>query len=609
MGGALRIAWIVQASLLLLVWPAAAQVQVGELTSSLSGTIAPGYNAEYGNMTGSEHSWALGGIANYSGSFYNPNFLSFSASVYLNQSRANSDFQSISNASGVNVSSNIFSGSRFPGSLTYSKAYNSEGSYDVPGLPNYVTHGDSDAFAINWSANLPKAPTFSAGFQMGSGKYTVYGTNDEGNNAFHSLNLHSSYSLAGFNMGAYFTDGASHSLIPDVVASQQTAESHSNDSAYGFNVAHMLPWHGSFSAGVNRSSFDSVYMGTSSTGTIDLFNALAAVHPTEKLSFSTSVNYSDNLSGQLVESVVGASDTVPGIDLSEPSDSLDLMAVASYSLASNLQTSAYVERRTQSFMDENYGSTSYGGSASYAHALLDGNFNASVNLSANTSDQTGDDTLGFSTTENYTSEILGWHINGSFGYAQNVETLLITYMNSSYNYSGNIRRRWGKLSVGAGAGSSRTALTEQAGTANSSDSYTASLGYGAWITATGSYSKSSGQALATGAGLVPVQVPTLPSNMVSLYGGTGYSFGLSSNPAKGLILTASYGKSTSSISSGGIASANESDELNSLIQYQVRKLNFTSGFSRLNQGFSESGTPPEVISSFYIGVSRWFNFF
>jgi hypothetical protein len=38
-------------------------------------------------------------------------------------------------------------------------------------------------------------------------------------------------------------------------------------------------------------------------------------------------------------------------------------------------------------------------------------------------------------------------------------------------------------------------------------------------------------------------------------------------------------------------------------------LYFNSGYARLEQGFSNSGTPPEVVSSFYIGVSRWFNFF
>ena len=82
-------------------------------------------------------------------------------------------FQSISDASGVNLSTSIFSGSKFPGSVTYSKAYDSEGNYAVPGLANYVTHGNSDTFGTNWSENLPGVPSFSAGFQVGTSDYSV----------------------------------------------------------------------------------------------------------------------------------------------------------------------------------------------------------------------------------------------------------------------------------------------------------------------------------------------------------------------------------------------------------------------------------------------------
>lgn len=607
----MRVAWWAEAALLLLAWPVTAQVRTGEVTSSLNGTIAPGYSADFGNTTGSDHSWVLGGVANYSGSFYNPNFLSFNASVFLNQSRANSNYQSISDASGVNASASIFGGSRFPGSVSYTKTFNSEGSYNLPGLPNYVTHGNSDAFGINWSENIPKAPSFSAGFQTGSSQYSVYGTNDTGASSFHSLNLHSSYSILGINMGAYYTTGGGHALIPQFEAGEQNSETHSGNSDYGFNIGHRIPLNGSASASINRSEYNSDYLGSGTTGTIDLINAIVSMHPLSKLSISADANYSDNLNGQLIEPVVAAGGAVPEASTNQPSNSLDLMGVASYSLFANLQTSAFVERRSQVFMGDSYGMTSYGGSGTFSHAVLNGNFNASLNATGNTDDQTGEDTLGFSTIENYSSEILGWHVNGSFGYAQNVQTLLITYMNSSYNYTGNVRRRWGKLNASVGVGASRTALTQQAGTANSSQSYNANLGYGQWITATGSYSKASGQALATGAGLVsvPVPSPVLPANLVSLFGGDGYSFGLSSNPMRGLILTASYAKSASNTSNSGAASTNQNSEFNSLVQYQFRKMNFTSGYSRLEQGFSGSGTQPEVTSSFYIGVSRWFNFF
>ncbi len=131
-----------------------------------TGTLSSGYTANYGNMTPSTHGWTFGGAGTFSGSFHSPNFLSYNFSPYLNQSRANSNFQSISNASGVNLSANIFAGSKFPGSITYSKAYDSEGNYAVPGLANYVTHGNSGVFGINWSENLPMRPASRRAFKV-----------------------------------------------------------------------------------------------------------------------------------------------------------------------------------------------------------------------------------------------------------------------------------------------------------------------------------------------------------------------------------------------------------------------------------------------------------
>jgi hypothetical protein len=607
--GSLRVAWFVLAGSLLPAWPCLSQIKTGEVSSNLSGTASTGFAATYGNLTSSSHSWVVGGNADYSGSFYNPNFLSFNGSVYLNQSRANSNFQSISNASGFNLSSNIFSGSHFPGSISLSKAYNSEGNYAVPGLANFVTHGDSDTVGINWSENVPGAPSLSAGFQLGSSNYSVYGTNNAGKNKFHSFNLSSAYRLAGFSTGAYYSTGAGQSLIPQFVSGQSMAKLHSGNSSYGFNVSHQLPLRGSFSSGFNRSDYSSSYLGSSSTGAIDTVNTNAAVRPTDKLSISASANYSDNLSGQLIQSVVAAGGVVPGINSNQSSDSLDLMTVASYTFRPNLQGSGFAERRTQSFLGQNYGVNSYGGSATYGHTVLDGNLNAALTVTDNTTDNTGENTMGLSTNANYSTQLLGWRINGSFGYAQNVQTLLITYMNSFYNYSGNATKRWGRFSLGAGANASRTGLTQQAGTLSSSQSYNASLSYSPVLTATGSYSKSNGQALVTGAGLVPISPPIVPSSLISLYGGNSYSFGLASSPVKKLTIAATYAKSSTNMANSTASSSNQNSQYNALIQYQIRKMTFNSGYARLQQGFSQSGTKPEVISSYYMGISRWFNFF
>jgi hypothetical protein len=329
---------------------------------------------------------------------------------------------------------------------------------------------------------------------------------------------------------------------------------------------------------------------------------MASIHPAPKVSFTVNSTYSDNLSGQLLASVLAAGGLVSGLNTNQASDSFDIMAIAGYAPLRDLQTSLFVERRTQSFLGQDYGVTSWGGSASYLRNVLEGTLNTSVSATENNDDNTGQNTLGFSTNASYSKVILGWHTNGSFGYAQNVQTLLVTYMNSYYNYNFNI---------GGGAGASRTGLTQVAGTISSSETYNGSVGYTPFLMANGSYSRSSGQALATGAGLItsPIPSPTLPSSLVSLYGGRSYSFGVSSTPAKRLIIAASYAAANSNISNSGLASSDENSEYNALIQYQTRKLSYTSGYARLRQGFSQSNLPPGIVSSYFVGVSRWFNFF
>jgi hypothetical protein len=596
------------AVLLLCAAPAAAQLSYGDLSASAAGNLSSGYSATYGNTTSSSHNWNVGGTGNFSGAYYNPNFLSYNASVFLNQSRANSDFQSISSASGITLATNLFGGSKFPGSINYARAYNADGNYSIPGVANYVTHGNNQTFGVNWSENLTGKPTFSVGYQAGSSNYSVYGASSDGNTGFHSVNLHSGYLLSGFSLSASYTNGGSHSVIPEVVSGSASSTVNSNSSSYNFGASHSLPMQGSAFLSYGHSNWDTQYLQTSTTGSLNLITALATLHPTSRIAVSVNTNYSDNLAGQLAQTVISSGGVVTGNTSNQSSNSVDLMAVATYSPAPTVQTSGFVERRTQSFEGSDYGVTSYGGSASYARRLLGGSFNTSVTATANSSDNTNSDTLGFSVTQNYSTEALGWHVTESFGYAQNVQTLLVTYTNSYYNYSLNVRRRWGLFSAGAGAGGSRTALTQVAGSGSSSQSYNANVAYSSYITATGTYARSDGEAILTGSGLSTITQPTA-SSLVSLYGGTAYSFGVSSSPVKKLTLSASYARSDSNTSSTTLSSSNLNRQFNSLIQYQVRKLYFTSGYARLEQGFSNSGTAPETVSSYYLGISRWFNFF
>jgi hypothetical protein len=600
------------ALLLLLANSMFAQVQVGDASMNMNGTVSGGYSAAYGNQIDSSHSFGFAGASTLSGSYYDPGFLTFNFSPYYNQSRANSNFQSISDSSGFNFSSGIFSGSHFPGSVSYSKAYNSEGNFSVPGLPNYTTHGNSDAFGINWSEVVPGLPSLSAGFQTGGNQYSVYGTNDTGNTGFHSFTLHSGYVIDGFSLSAYYQNGTSHSLIPQVFSNpQQPLTVNSNSDGYGFSASHNLPLHGGISASFSRTSFGTEDQGYNYNGTVDLVSATAGIQPTQKLHFSVSTNYSDNLTGSLYQALAPSGIIVPPVSQSQKSDSIDTLASATYTIMPNLQAQGDVERRNQYFLGQSFGETSYGGGLTYTRGLLGGTFNGSIFATNNRLDNSKLNTLGLTTTVNYNRQIDLWMVSGSFSYAQNVQTLLVSYTTSFFNYSGHIRRRFGQFSWNAGAGASRTGFTALPGTESRSSSITTGIGWSHWITANGGYATSTGIAVPTGSGLVlppsPAPVP-LPSLLI-LYGGHSYSVGLGSSPFRRLTLSASYSKASSNTTNAGIASWNANKQLNTYFQYQFRKVYLTGGYANLSQGFSASLKPAATVSSYYLGVSRWFNFF
>jgi hypothetical protein len=174
-----------------------------------------------------------------------------------------------------------------------------------------------------------------------------------------------------------------------------------------------------------------------------------------------------------------------------------------------------------------------------------------------------------------------------------------------------VRKRWKKFGWSGSAGVTKTLLTEVAGSSNSSESFSTSIFYSHWLTANGNYSKSDGTAIQGALGLIPnpIPQPIVPASDLILFGGKSYSFGLSSSPVRRLSIGASYSRANTDSSIVGVLSNDNTKMINVVINYQFRKMYFTGGYSNLVQGFSGSGLPAANVSSFYMGVSRWFNFF
>jgi hypothetical protein len=556
------------------------------------------------------HGLTFGGTGNFNGSFHSPQFLSFDVAPFFNQSRNNSNYQSITDASGVTASANLFGGSQFPGYFNFSKVFNNESNYAVPGLANYSTNGNSQTFGVGWSANLKNLPSITVGYQQGSSDYSIYGTQGDSLSNFHSVFGNATYNVDGFQLSGGINYSNDSSLFPQIVPGELAEKANSDTTTYTFSVSRNLPLNGSSWVNFTRNTTGYDTAGLSTSQTTDIVAGGLAFKPTEKLTTQLSGDYDDNLAGSIFQTVAISGAIAPVSITQAPSHSWGLLGQAQYALIPGLYLTGTTSYRQQLFLGETFDATAFGGSVSYGHDLLGGQLTAAATVTYNSfGNSGGGSTVGFLSNVIYIRRIGAWSLNGSFGYSRNVQTILISYTTSGYSYSGAANRRVGRLIWTVSASGARSMLNEVQGTTTFTQSYTTGLS-GRWLGASGGYSRSSGNGLITPTGITTLP-PGVPPTLLTtvLYGGTTYSASVGSTPKRALTMNGTYVKSRSNTAGDLLFSRNSTEQAYAYLSYRFRKVYFNAGYSRLLQGFSASGLPPTLVSTYYFGVSRWFKAF
>ena len=594
----------------------AGQVNKGEASLNLTGTISAGYGDDYSNVAASDHSIFGAGAADLSGFYFDPNFLSFNVDPFYNQSRLNSTYQSMIAASGVSASAKIFGGSPFPGSISYSTIFNSSGDYGIPGLPNFTTHGNSDVLALSWGVHVHDLPSLNLSFSNANSAYSLYGTETQGTLHFDTFSVSSGYRIAGFNLSGGYQHMGSQSLTPEFLSGEPAEQSNSDANSFFLGIAHNLPLNGSISAGATHLKISTAYGESTSDDhfntSMDTLTGALNFAPVTRLNLGANGFYTDNLMGTLYNTLLTAGVVTPESGAQQASHDLSLTGSANYEMpAEHLNLHGFMEHQQQAFFGLSFASDIYSGTATYSNALRGGQFTGVLGVTRSSVSASRQSLLGLTTSINYTHAIQRWNLSGGFAYSQDTQTVLINYTTSGYNYFGNVGRRFRRrMYWGVSAGGMRSLLTGVPGSANSSQNYSTSLSLPRF-SINGSYSMSSGNALLTPTGLVatPIPVTVLPSSAVVYYSGKSYSAGIGSNPIRGLTLTATYAKAVSGTTSNSLVSSNNYGNLYCILMYHLRKLDFQAGYSRLVQGFSAAGTPQTIAGSYYVGISRWLDFF
>ena len=588
------------------------ELKIGENTKLSAGGLATfGYSGDYGDTVNSDHGLTWGFDGRVNGYYYSPNFLSFTATPYYNQSRNDSTYESLTGASGIDVAANLFAGSHFPGSVSYHYDRNSTGSFGIPGQPNFTTIGKGQGFGINWSALFPSLPTLSVAYSQGDGSGTIYGTSQETNSDTKLFNVRSGYQIEGFRLNGFFNHNSLDSKFPEFLSGSANSVETSTGHDFGFGAQHSLPLHGQFFANYDRASANADYFSdadqnsNSNSYTNSQVNSGANFHPTQKLSFNVNENYVSNLNGyfsQTLNTTTGA--PVPGVSLGSGAHSSTFGGQVQYKFTNFLSATSQATYYDQTYFGKNYTGTYLSGTLNYGKRLLDTfTFSASV---VDSSNGQGQNALGFMGNANFFHRIQGWNISGVFSYAQNVQSVLVTYTTSYFQYSANVRRRlpggflWTTAFNGMHSG-----LTHYAGTSNSTEGYSTSIS-SRRLTLTGNYGKADGVSFLGAGSLIPV---TSTPGVIGLIttNGTTYGGGISVTPMRRMVLSGSFNRAISDTVAATV-SHNNLEIFNAQMQYHLRRIGLQAGYTRFTQGISAAGLPANT-TSYFVGISRWFDFF
>ena len=91
------------------------------------------------------------------------------------------------------------------------------------------------------------------------------------------------------------------------------------------------------------------------------------------------------------------------------------------------------------------------------------------------------------------------------------------------------------------------------------------------------------------------------------FGGSSYGGTISVTPVRRLVFSGSFNRAISN-TVGETTSHNNTEIFNAQMQYHLRRIGLRAGYTRFTQGISAVGAPVNT-TSYFVGASRWFDFF
>jgi len=591
----------------LLTQAAIAQVEVGGVQfQSLNGNLGFGYDGQFGTQQQSTHDAGLTGNLSTGGYFYNPGFLAFQANTYYERADSTADTTSLSDSRGYNTGASIFGGSQFPGYVSFAQNWGQTGTFGVGGLGAGLNSSSNNRdFAVSWLfRNLP-VKNLSVYFSDNVNNVAIPGlglTTDSSSKGFGASS--SGYRVAGFLIGA----GYQHSM-GDVNSNISGTDGETITGSGSSDVFHVLssrtlPGQTTLTLSAYRIMTRSSSQGDNSSSDSDEFDA-SINSRVWRLPLSGSISYNDNVYQTALQQLNASGQLVYTSENAPKIGELNMNLFSSYSLPHQVFVTGFISHQEEFVGELSAGATAFGGTVGYGFGKFMKGLTITVGMHDNAS-QVGNTGAGLVATASYKRNFGAWRFNANANYSQGIQTLLALTTESGAGAGASVRRELSHgITFGASAGFGRTLFSNVQ--APSTETINAGVNVG-WMKQTLSayFAESRGSMIVTSQGLVQNPVPGLSTES---FFGKSYNAGYANTLIKNTSLSLSWSKFESTGTGTGLFSNTSSEQYSGSLAYRYRKINFIANFIHSQQGTSVTTALPSDITIFYVGVSRWFDFF
>jgi hypothetical protein len=581
------------------------QVTVGDKFKMLmNGNLGAVYAGNYGDVVGSSHSLGLGVNGTLEGYYFHPQFLSFQVRPYYDRSQLNTDSQSVTRGNGVDSSVNLFSGSNFPGTISYGRNFNSNSEFRIAGVPSVLGESSSSNFSISWGALLKGLPSVQASYAIADSTSTLLGTTDRGKSSSKSFNLNSNYSIGGFSLQGTLAHYNTDLSSPDFLTASAFNWASSN-THYGVVASRSLPFSGNLGLAWSRTTSASEMDNFASNA----YTASAGISPWRRVSISGFLNYTTNAMADYTHSL-NEMPVSPLGRLGSNSNSIYMNTTGTFMVGRGLAVAGYVNQRRGHYQGQESVNTQYGGTVNFQKA---NNFLGFMRLSigvVDTATQDGNGVIGLVGNVGMTRKFGQWETTADFNYSQDTQTLFGIVTTSNYNYGGMIRRKLNSATQWSmNFRESRSGLAAQEGNKNIADTISTNLSWEKY-SFTGIYSRANGEALLGVNGtLTPTPLGSILSDYFLTFNARSYSLTASTHLFRRLTLSGVYTNVSSSSIRQALGTFSNGERYSARLTLRLRRLYFIAGFDRAIQEASVVPGGPRAVNSFYVSLSRWFNVF